>query len=90
MGLQRNRRRAAGMAVVMFTFAAASACTDDPREREAAKFRCRVPLADGGCYSLPADCPVTIPHADVPSCPLDAELVLAAEDSCATKRICTD
>ena len=96
MSLRWSQKRIVGMVAVIFGLAAVSACTDDPSSSEqatseqATAFRCRASLPAGGCYSLPADCPVTVPHEAQPHCPLGAELISAADDDCAQKLICTD
>jgi hypothetical protein len=76
--------------MMLLGLVAVSACTDDPSPATAAEFRCRTLLPGGGCYSQPADCPVTIHLSDTPHCPLDTEMIPASEDTCAQKYICVD
>lgn len=71
----------------------AAACAsehDSDKSQDANGFRCRGTLADGGCFSMPANCPVTVPHGTQPVCPADTELIPVEEDDCKRKLICID
>ena len=74
------------MRKLVFLGLLAAACSEslDP-----ADYRCRLDLPDGGCLSMPANCPVTHPHADTPSCP-SGTLIKVSDDQCAVKVICVD
>lgn len=84
------------MLIVPIAIAAAAACRDsDSSQRDAGAetstgFRCLGHRADGSCVSMPANCPVTIPHDNTPRCPFDYSLIQAKDDTCQTKLICTD
>jgi hypothetical protein len=83
----------ARIAVILAAVVAAAACAsehDSASDRDATKFRCRDTLPDGSCESRPANCPVTIPHGNVPSCPVSTELIPIEEDDCTHKFICID
>jgi hypothetical protein len=71
----------------MFAVAVTAACGGEPN---AAEFRCRIPLPDGSCNSMPANCPVHLSHSTQPGCPMGAELIPIDEDTCAHKLICID
>ena len=67
--------------------------SDDDVGRHFQDVRCRIANDDGTCTSLPADCPVTLPHSitpEEPHCPVGAELIPIAADNCAQKLICID
>jgi hypothetical protein len=70
------------------------ACGNDPQpqneELDAAHYRCLGTFDDGGCYSMPANCPVTIPHSSEPNCPEGTSLIPVEEDHCTRKLICVD
>ncbi len=62
------------------------------QDLKAEDYRCVGTRADGSCYSLPSNCPVTV-HTDVaapPHCPEGATLTPIADDTCPKKLICVD
>ena len=78
-----------------FAVLAASACGGDPYRQGqglgADSYRCVAPAsATQTCVSMPANCPVTIPHDDTPRCPEGFELVPVPDDTCPHKVICVD
>ena len=98
MGNRENRRAVRVLAsilspkvVIAASVLATVACAGEPA-RSADEFRCRVSVSGGGCYSMPANCPVTLNlgHSTEPRCPLGADLIPAEEDDCASKQICID
>jgi hypothetical protein len=89
--LTGERRIVKNSATWIVSFVMAAACGTDPApEPNAADFRCRSSNSDGSCNSMPANCPVTIPHGNEPGCPIGTTLISIEEDDCAHKFICID
>jgi len=53
-------------------------------------YRCVIQNPDGSCESIPANCPVSIPHDQTPRCEPGSTLILTSQDHCAHKLICID